>query len=144
MAFTLGANGAAFTTETKQVTFGPQHHFFGYIGHVRTIPWNQSGRFIVALQTDFQERMPKPGEAADVVLLDTQNNYRLRVVDRSRAWNFQQGTMLYWNPAAPETEFLFNDRDPRTHEVFCVRFDISNGTNGQRVAEYRYGDTPVG
>src|SRR5204862_6680883 len=91
-----------------------------------------------------QERMPKPGEAGDVVLLDTHANYALRVVDRSRAWNFQQGTMLYWNPAAPETEFLFNDRDPRTHEVFCVRFDISKGTNGQRVAEYRYGDTPVG
>ena len=71
--------------------------------------------------------MPKPGEAADIVLLDTQNDYAARVVDRTRAWNFQQGTMLYWNPEAPETQFFFNDRDPKTHEVFCVLFDISKG-----------------
>jgi hypothetical protein len=133
-----------FGTEVRQVTFGPQHHFFGYIGHVRTIPWNQSGRFIVTLRTDFQDRMPKPGEAADIILLDTQNNFAGRVVEQTRAWNFQQGTMLYWNPAAPETQFFFNDRDPRTHAVFTVLFDISQGSNGQRVAEYRFSETPVG
>ena len=42
---------ADFTTEIKQITFGPSHHFFGYIGHVQTIPWNRSGRFVLALQT---------------------------------------------------------------------------------------------
>jgi hypothetical protein len=132
------------TTDVRQITFGPRHHFFGYFGHVRTIPWNASGRYLVALRTDFQDRMPKPGEAADVVLLDARNDYAARVVDRTRAWNFQQGTMLYWNPNAPETEFFFNDRDPDTHEVFCVRFDVTKGKAGGRVAEYRSKDAPVG
>jgi hypothetical protein len=132
---------ADFSTEIKQITFGPKHHFFGYIGHVRTIPWNQSGRFAIALQTDFQERMPNPGESAEIILLDGRNNYALKIVDRTRAWNFQQGTMLYWNPAAPETQFFFNDRDPQTQEVFCVLFDISKG---RRVAEFRFSDTPIG
>jgi hypothetical protein len=131
------------TTEIRRITSGPKHHFFGYIGHVRTIPWNRSGRWIVALQTDFQDRMPQPGEAAEIVLLDTRNGYSARVVDRTRAWNPQQGTMLYWNPDAPETQFFFNDRDPKTHELFCVLFDLSKGKHGQRVAEYRFGDTPV-
>jgi len=135
---------ADFTTEIKPITFGPKHHFFGYIGHVRTIPWNQSGRFLVALQTDFQERMPAPGEAAEIILLDARNNYAPKVVDRTRAWNFQQGTMLYWNPAAPETQFFFNDRDLRTQEVFGVLFDISKGKNGERIAEFRFADTPIG
>jgi hypothetical protein len=135
---------ADFTTEIKQITYGPKHHFFGYIGHVRTIPWNQSGRFIVALQTHFQERMPAPGEAADIILLDTRNHFAAKVVAQTRAWNFQQGTMLYWNPAAPETQFFFNDRDPKTHELFCVLFDISKGKNGSRVAEFRFADTPFG
>lgn len=130
-----------FVTEIRQITFGPKHHFFGYIGHVRTIPWNASSRYIVALQTDFQERMPKPGEPANIVLLDAENKYAARVIDRTRAWNFQQGTMLYWNPSAPETQFFFNDRDPETQEVFCVLFDISKSV---RVAEYRFADTPVG
>ena len=26
----------------EQLTFGPRHHFFGYIGHASTIPWNAS------------------------------------------------------------------------------------------------------
>ena len=77
---------ADFITEIKQITFGPQHHFFGYIGHVQTIPWNKSGRYIVGLRTGFQDRMPKPGEEAEIVLLDTQNGYAERVVDQTRAW----------------------------------------------------------
>src|SRR3954469_7549951 len=75
-------------TTVTQITFGPKHHFFGYFGHARTIPWNASGRFLVALQTDFQDRMPRAGEAAEIVLLDARNKYAPRVVDRTRAWNF--------------------------------------------------------
>src|SRR5688572_1718437 len=49
--------------------------------------------------------------------------------------------MLYWNPEAAETQFFFNDRDPNTHEVFCVLFDVSTG---KRVREYRFPDMPIG
>lgn len=132
------------TLSTEQITFGPKHHFFGYIGHVQNIPWNASGRYIVALQTDFHDHMPKPDEAADVVLIDTEQGNKVLSVDQSRAWNFQQGTMFYWNPKNPETQFFFNDRDPETGRVFCVLFDISKGQHGQRVREYRFEDTPVG
>ena len=138
------AADSAPQVESEQITFGPYHHFFGYIGHVGTIPWNQSGRYIVALRTDFQDHMPEPDEAADVVLIDTRAGYCVAPVDRTRAWNPQQGTMLYWNPESPETQFFFNDRDPATNKVFCVLFDISAGPKGARVREYRYDDTPIG
>lgn len=69
-----------FTTATadedgytvRQITFGPQHHFFGYIGHVGTIPWNASGRYIVALRVGFQDHLPGPDDAAEIILLNTQ------------------------------------------------------------------------
>lgn len=127
--------------EREQITFGPKNHFFGYIGHVGTIPWNQSGRYIVALRTEFVDRMPGPTDAAEVILLDTENDYAVRVVDTCRGWNVQQGTMLYWNPADPENQFFFNDRDPETGKVFAVLFDIAAG---RRVREYRFDDSPVG
>ena len=129
------------TVEREQITFGPKNHFFGYIGHVGTMPWNASGRYIVALRTDFVDRMPGPDDVADVILLDTQNNYEVRAVDTSRGWNVQQGTMFYWNPGDPENQFFFNDRDPETGKVFCVLYDIAEG---RRVREYRFEDTPVG
>src|SRR6478752_46848 len=72
--------------EVRQLTHGPQHHFFGYIGHVQNIPWNQSGRYIVCLQTPVRDHLPVASEPADIVLLDTKNDYQPRVVAQCRAW----------------------------------------------------------
>lgn len=128
----------------RQITRGPHNHFFGYIGQSRTVPWNANGRYILALETTFQDRLPGAGDAAGICLIDTRDDFRIRVVDRTFAWNPQQGTMFYWNPEHPETQFFFNDRDPRTGKVFTVLFDITRGPNGGRVREYRFDDTPVG
>ncbi len=117
------------------------HHFFGYIGHVQNIAWNQSERYILALRTSFQDHLPEGHEPADVVLIDTHNNYAVKKVEASRAWNPQQGTMFYWNPLQAETQFFFNDRDPNSGKVFCVLYDISQG---RRIREYRFDDHPVG
>lgn len=117
------------------------HHFFGYIGHVQTIPWNETGRYILALRTTFHDHMPEPEEAADVVLLDTENDYQVIPVDKTHAYNFQQGTMFYWNPSQPENQFFFNDRDLKTGKVFTVLYDLSQE---KRVMEYRFDHTPIG
>ena len=73
--------------------------------------------------------------------IDTHNGHSIEAVDRTLGWNPQQGTMFYWNPESPETQFFFNDRDPDTEKVFAVLFDI---TEGRRIREYRYEDTPFG
>ncbi len=133
----------------RQLTEGPMNHYFGYIGQCRTIPWNATGRYILCLETEFQDRLPEAGDPAGVCLYDTTTN-TLRVIDRTRGWNPQQGTMFYWNPRHPETQFFFNDRDVKTGKVFTVLYDITadkNGTpgkgDGARVREYRYDDCPV-
>ena len=136
---------AADTTVTvTQITGGPKHHYFGYIGQSRTIPWNANGRYMLALQVGFQDRLPGANDPADVCLLDTRDNYAIRVVDQTRGWNPQQGTMFYWNPEHPETQFFFNDRDQKTGKIFTVLFDITaDGGKGKRLREYRFDDTPV-
>lgn len=133
---------AELSLELKQMTSGPRHHFFGYIGHVQNIPWNKSERYILALRTAFQDHLPRADEAAEIILLDAHDEFSATVIERTRAWNPQQGTMLYWNPHSPETQFFFNDRDPRTGKIFVVLCDIRGG--GKRVREYRFDDTPVG
>ncbi len=130
---------AAEPLKAVQITHGPQHHFFGYIGHVGNTPWNGNGRYLIALRTDFQDHMPAPNEAADVVLLDANDNYSVTKIEETRAWNFQQGTMFYWNPDAPETQLFFNDRDPETNHVFTVLYDIKAR---KRIREFRFDDTP--
>lgn len=126
--------------EVQQITSGPKHHFFGYVGHALTIPWNQSGRYIVAMRMDFYDRMPKKGESAEIVIIDTQKNFDVVPLDKTFAWNLQQGTMLYWNPKVPETQFFFNDLDLETGVVFTVLYDIKTR---RRLREYRYGNESI-
>ncbi len=124
----------------RQITQGPQQHLFGYTGMGGHSPWSCNGRFILSLQVDGTERMPEPGEAARVALIDTHQKYKVQVVDRTLAWNLQQGTMLHWNPDAPDTQFFFNDLDAETFDVFAVLYDIEMK---QRVKEFRF-DTSIG
>jgi hypothetical protein len=144
MAAVLLSATLAFGSEdlkTEQITHGPQNHFFGYIGHVQNIPWNGTERYLLALRSSFMDHLPGGHEPADVVLIDTQSNYSVRKVDESRAWNPQQGTMFYWNPSKPDTQFFFNDRDRESGKVFTVLFDIESG---ERVREYRFDEHPIG
>jgi hypothetical protein len=142
IGFLLSVSPASASTllKVEQITHGPRHHFFGYIGHVQNIPWNGSERYLLALRTSFMDHLPDGGEPADVVLIDAHDGYRVHKVDESRGWNPQQGTMFYWNPLNPDTQFFFNDRDPRSGKVFTVLFDIEAG---RRIREYRFPDRPV-
>jgi len=141
MLFTVAAAipGSADYT-VRQITPGPDHHLFGYIGHAQTIPWNASGRYLLALRTGFDDHLPTVDDPADILLLDAAHDYRPRKVAETRGWNFQQGTMFYWNPAAEETQFFFSDRDPNDGTLFTVLFDIESN---RRLREYRFADRPV-
>src|SRR5210317_758039 len=141
LVLSSGLCAAGPTLTVTQLTHGPHHHLFGYIGQSLTTPWNASGRYILALRTTFHDRMPKPDEAAEVVLVDTRQDYRGIPIETCRAWNFQQGTMFYWNPKQPESQFFFNDRDPTTNRIFTVLYDVEKR---ERVREYRYEDASFG
>lgn len=131
----------ALRFRVQQITSGPNHHWFGYIGQSLTIPWSEDGRFILALEAAFHDRMPGSEDAARVVLIDTRQDHRMLPVDETRAWNFQQGTMFYWRPGAAGNQFFFNDRDPSNGAVFTVLYDA---TRKRRVREYRFAETPIG
>ena len=137
----IPAQSSSFDLKIHQVTSGEKHHFFGYIGQCQTIPWNETGQYILGLEIDRIDRMPKPDEAATIILIDTYDNNKIIRVDKTNAWNPQQGTMFYWNPLAAETQFFFNDRDIETGKVFTVIYDIKKK---KRVREFRYDDTPIG
>ena len=131
--------------EIEQITFGSNHHFFGYIGQSLTIPWNKKGNRLICLSSSFHDHLPGKGEPANVNLihLDHKKNGRceLEKLDESQGWNHQQGTMFYWNPDQPDRQFFFNDRDPKTEVVFTVLYDI---IKRQRVKAFKYGHQSFG
>ncbi len=135
-----GASQTQLSYEVRQLTSGPSHHFYGYIGHAGNSPYSADGRYLVALRTTFQDRMPGPQDAAEIVLLDAQKNYAETKIDETRGWNPQQGAMIYWNPGQPSRQFFFNDRDPKTGRVFTAIYDV---VDRKRVREYRFDTQPV-
>lgn len=129
----------------QQITQGPKHHFFGYIGQSLTTPWDYTGTRILTLRSAFRDHLPGKNEPADVALvhLDQKEGdfFKVEKLDESLGWNIQQGTMFYWNPDKPSSQFFFNDRDKRTGRVFTVLYDTKKN---KRIHEYRFEDTPVG
>jgi len=114
----------------KCLTSGPKHHFFGYYG---ITPWNKSGKYLVCLESDFQDHLPSAEEPAAVGLVDARTG-EFRKVGETQAWNFQQGAMLHWNPLDPENEIIFNDR--KDGDLVSVILNVRTG-------EKRYLPRPV-
>lgn len=95
----------------EAVTKGPGHHYFGYYDK---FPWDSSGRYLVCLESTFMDRPQRPGETAIIGLIDTQAGNRWVPFAETRAWNWQQGTMLHWLDWDPAGRIIFNDvRDGR-------------------------------
>ena len=95
----------------EQLTHGNNHHFFGYIGQSLTIPWNKKEDRILCLSTNFHDRLAGKGDPANVNIIypneKNRSSFKIEKVDESLGWNHQQGTMFYWNPSAPESQFFF-------------------------------------
>jgi hypothetical protein len=89
----------------RAVTKGPKHHFFGYYDKT---PWDQTGRYLLAMEVDFCDRQPQPGETLTVGLVDLQDGDRYHPLDTTAAWSWQQGTMLQWLGSAPDREVVYN------------------------------------
>jgi hypothetical protein len=106
--------------KVRTLTKGPKHHFFGYYG---ICPWNKSGRYLVCLESGFQNRMPAPGEAAAIGLVDSQTGRFIKVAE-TRAWNLQQGAMLHWNPLNPEHQIIYNDQ--KKDDIVSVILDVES------------------
>jgi hypothetical protein len=101
----LGETPPGFPTVAgvRQITHGPKAHFFGYYGMP---PWDPTGRYLVCLESDFDDRLVAPGEKATILLVDLEKDSTVPLAQTS-AWNFQQGAMLHWLNAR---EIIFNDR----------------------------------
>lgn len=106
----------------RAVTTGPRHHFFGYYDKP---PWDATGAYMLALETPLADRAPGPDDVALVGLVDLEAGCRFNPVAETRAWNWQQGTMLHWVPGAADRLIAFNDR--RGDSFVTVLLDIHRG-----------------
>jgi hypothetical protein len=90
----------------RAVTPAGRHCWFGYYDKH---PWDATGRYLLAMEAAFIDRMPAADDVAAIGLVDLETG-DWRDIAQTRAWNWQQGTMLQWLPTAPGRQVIFNDR----------------------------------
>ena len=50
-----------------------------------------------------------PKEPADIVLIDTKNDNKIKIIGRTSTWNVQQGCMLQWLGPKYDNKIIYND-----------------------------------
>jgi len=91
----------------RAITRGPGYHWFGYYDKLQ---FDAAGRQVLGMQVDFEHRSPKPDDIIRLGVIDIAGGDRWKEIGISRAWNWQQGSMLQWLPGS-KTEVIWNDRD---------------------------------
>ena len=90
----------------RPVTHGPLYHWFGYYD----MPvWDATGRYLLSLEVDFQDRPPTADDLATIGMTDLHSGEYIRL-SQTRAFNWQQGAMMHWLPTDPARSIIFNDR----------------------------------
>lgn len=98
------------------------HYFFGYYDR---FPWDGTGRYHLALKVRQCERLPLPGEKAEIGLLDRENPGTFEKLAETRGWCHQQGSMTLFLPRRPGC-FLYNDID-ETGAVVSRIYELGKG-----------------
>jgi hypothetical protein len=94
------------------------HRFFD------TSPFSPSGRYLGLTSLPCEDRLPSPGDVAQIVLVDLATGEE-RIVAESRGWDTQLGAQVQWG--AEDTQLFFNDLDTRTWQAFGVVLDPFSG-----------------
>lgn len=91
----------------RVVTHGPKFHWFGYYDKFQL---DVTNRYLLCMEVDFENRLPKPNESAKIGMVDLQDADRWIELGETHAWSWQQGCMLQWRPGS-DREVVWNDRE---------------------------------
>jgi len=98
---------------------GSFHRFFD------TSPLSPSGRYVAVLQMPQEERLPKPGEAANIAIIDL-HTAEEKIVASTYGWEPQLGANINWGSS--DEKLYYNDVDILTWESQCVELNPLTGT----------------
>jgi len=87
-------------------------------------PFSPSGRYLAVTRLPCEDRLPRPGEAADLFVIDLETG-EAQLAAQTRGWDSQLGAQLQWG--ADDATLLFNDLEPGNWQPHGVRLDLASG-----------------
>lgn len=109
------------------------HRFFD------TSPIDPSGRLLAVTRLPFEDRVPGPGDAAEIVVVDLETGSE-SVVARTRGWETQLAANVNW---IGERALVFNDVEPGEWEPFARRATLAHADRAGWTATLARLDAPV-
>ena len=94
------------------------HRFF------ETSPISPTGRYLAVTKLPAEDRLPKPGEIAEIAIVDLVTGER-ETVARTAGWDTQMGAHLQWGES--NAQLFFNDLDTDTWTPYGVKLDPTTG-----------------
>jgi len=88
----------------SRLTREPGHQFFGYYD---LQPWSANGLHHLCHRVGFRDRLPAATDRAELGVVRVRDGQFIPLAE-TYAWNFQQGSMLQWNPLRPNDEIIYN------------------------------------
>lgn len=107
----------------RAITRGPKFHWFAYYDKLQFDP---TSRYVLSNEVDFEHRSPAPGDEIRMGVIDLHDNDRWTELGRTRAWNWQQGSMLQWVPGSRD-EVIWNERDDKEKRFVSVIMNVKSG-----------------
>lgn len=89
-----------------------------------TSPISPSGRYLAVTRLPYEDRLPRPGDVAQVVIVDMHSG-DCRIVAETAGWDAQVGAHVQWG--VDDEQLLFNDLDVATWRPFGVRLNPATG-----------------
>jgi len=102
-------------------TKGPRSHFFGYYDKS---PFSGDGRQLLCQAVDFDGRIVQEGDKAEIGFWDLTDGSYTRLTE-TKAFNWQQGSMLQWLPGSNYKKIIFNERSKAN--FISVILDLDSG-----------------
>ena len=109
----------------QRLTPEDAHYYFGYYD---LNPWNADQTLHLMLRIDQCERLPLPGEKAEIGVVTPNGGWRK--ITETRAWCHQQGCMELFHPQRPDC-IIYNDFDPETRRLEARIFQLGKGEVGR-------------
>ena len=105
----------------RAITQGPKFHWFGYYDKLQFDP---TGRYVLGMEVDFENRSPKADDVIKIGMVDLKNGDRWTQLGQTSAWCWQQGCMLQWRPDSKD-EIIWNDR--QDGRFVCRILNVQSG-----------------
>ncbi|WP_281950371.1 hypothetical protein [Nitrosophilus kaiyonis] len=109
--------------ELKKITYLSKESFFGYYDKS---PINKTNEFIIFHSSNTStKQLPNPSIPIDIILYDIKNG-KFKLIDKSYAYNWQQGSRLMW---VDDYRFIYNifednDYKSKIYDIKAESFKI--------------------